>query len=403
MRVLDDDAKLLRLQRKLTIGIMSMVMLFGLWQLGVYFADLLRILGISFLLSYLFIGGVDFLQRYIKNRAVCVALVYSVVLAAAIITAIFVIPAMVYQVASLISSTVNELPEILKRIEQGLMPIQERFNQRHMDIKVVDVLTNFVAQAPKPDPGAIVGRLSDMAMSTMTWSVYSVSISVVSFYFLLDGHRMTRSAIKLFPHSLQDSLEELVIDIDRNLQSFFRGQVVLGILFGLFMLGIYVALGVQYSLLLSGFLAICEILPVIGPPIGFAPAVVAVAIHGSSLPGAIPVQILILCLIFAVLQQVKDSVVGPKYIGNVIGLHPVLIFVAIMVGGRLDGMLGIILAIPAACVINVLVSHVPRFARQASEHPEVTDTPDALPALEAGSHEETSAEAVILAAETQKH
>jgi len=367
MRSLDDTEQLLKVQRRLTIMLLSVALLFVIWQVSGYFADLLRILGISFVLAYLYIGAVDFLQKYITNRAICVALVYTTVLAATIISAVFVIPAMVYQVTSLISTTVSEIPTMLKTLEQAMTPLQERFNQIHMDVKVIDVVTNFVAQAPKPDPGALVSRVSEMAMSTMTWSVYSVSISVVSFYLLLDGHRMNRSVISLFPRSYELALQDLVRDIDRSLQSFFKGQVVLGLLFGVVMLAVYVVLGVQYALLLSVFLALCEILPVIGPPIGFAPALVAVAVHGSVLPGERVLQMLILTAIFMILQQVKDSVVGPRYIGNVIGLHPILIFIAIMIGGRIDGMLGIILSIPAACAINVLVSHLPKLLTMGGE------------------------------------
>jgi predicted PurR-regulated permease PerM len=359
MRTIDDADKLLLIQRRLTVALLGVGLLYILFQVSNYFGDLLRILGISFLLSYLFIGAVDFLQKYIRNRALCVGLVYIVVLSATIITAVFLIPAMVYQVASLVSTTVNEIPSWLKNLETSLAPIQERFNQIHMDIKVFDLITNFIAQAPKPDPAAIVARVTDMAMSTMTWSMYSVSISVVSFYFLLDGHRMNTTFIAFFPETMRPAMRSLITAIDTSLQSFFKGQVVLGVLFGVVMLAVYWALGVQYSLLLSAFLAICEILPVIGPPIGFAPAVVAVAIHGTVLPGARIVHILVLTGIFMILQQVKDSVVGPRYIGNVIGLHPVAIFMAIMIGARIDGMLGIILSIPAACVVNVLISHMP--------------------------------------------
>jgi predicted PurR-regulated permease PerM len=66
-------------------------------------------------------------------------------------------------------------------------------------------------------------------------------------------------------------------------------------------------------------------------------------------------------------QWLKDNIVAPRYMGNVIGLHPVMIFITIMIGARIDGVSGIVCALPAACVINVLLSHmVPRFA---AEHP----------------------------------
>jgi predicted PurR-regulated permease PerM len=150
------------------------------------------------------------------------------------------------------------------------------------------------------------------------------------------------------------------------LQAFFSGQLVLGLVFGFVMLIVYMVLNVQYALLLSIFLAFCEILPVVGPPIGFAPAIIAVAVHGTILPGNAFAQILMLTLIFTVLQQVKDNVIAPRYMGNVIGLHPVLIFIAIMIGARLDGLFGIVIALPAASVINVLATHLSREGEQTA-------------------------------------
>lgn len=379
MRTIDDADKLLLIQRRLSVTLLGVALLFVIFQVSNYFGDLLRILGISILFSYLFIGAVDFLQKYIRNRALCVALVYLAALGATIITALFVIPAMVYQVSGLVSTTVNEIPSWLKNLETSLLPIQERFNRSHMDIKVFDLVTQFIKQAPIPDPTAIVQRVTDMAMSTMTWSMYAISISVVSFYFLLDGHRMNRTFIAFFPETMQPAMESLMSQIDTSLQAFFKGQVVLGVLFGIVMACVYASMGVQYWLLLSAFLAICEILPVIGPPIGFAPAVVAVAIHGTVLPGARIVHILVLTAIFLILQQVKDSVIGPKYIGNVIGLHPVAIFMAIMIGARIDGMLGIILAIPAACVVNVLIAHIPTLLSHNGTYKAKDDGGDSVP------------------------
>jgi predicted PurR-regulated permease PerM len=69
-------------------------------------------------------------------------------------------------------------------------------------------------------------------------------------------------------------------------------------------------------------------------------------------------QIALLFVVFNAFQWVKDNTIAPRYIGNVIGLHPVMIFIAIMIGARLDGIVGIIFALPVACVINVVVAHL---------------------------------------------
>jgi predicted PurR-regulated permease PerM len=78
---------------------------------------------------------------------------------------------------------------------------------------------------------------------------------------------------------------------------------------------------------------------------------------------------LIIVLIFNIGQWIKDNMVAPRYIGNAVGLHPVIIFVSIMIGARLDGMLGIIFAIPAASVVNVVYQHLwaSKSSRQLAE------------------------------------
>ena len=86
--------------------------------------------------------------------------------------------------------------------------------------------------------GVDVSRVTDAAMSTMTWLVYGLSTVVVSFYFLLDGRNMKERVIHIFPKRYYLMLTVLTTDIDLSLQMFFRGQIVLGLLFGLFMIAV---------------------------------------------------------------------------------------------------------------------------------------------------------------------
>jgi predicted PurR-regulated permease PerM len=142
--------------------------------------------------------------------------------------------------------------------------------------------------------------------------------------------------------------------------------------FGGFMVPVFSIMGVHYALLLGVVLGVLEIIPVIGSTIGLIPAIVAVAIDGmDNLPFNRFSQIVILFLVFQGLQWLKDNIVAPRYMGNVIGLHPIMIFLAIMLGARVDGMLGIIFAIPVACVVNVLATQLHNEqARDAGMQPE---------------------------------
>lgn len=352
-------ARLTLIQRQLTIAALLCVSAFLCCQVASYFADILRILGISILLSYLFINVVDWLEKYVHSRAGAIFIVYFGLGVTAIVTAVLVLPAMVYQVAQLGESVFQQIPQIVDKLVAALHPLEEKLHAAKIEVKAMDILSTFAANLPKPDSTQILARIQDMAFSTMTIFMYSLSVLVVSFYFLLDGHRIRDSIIRLFPKNAQARCQVMAGQMDSSLQAFFRGQIVLGLLFGGIMIFVYLALGMHYALILGVFLAVWEIVPVIGPPIGFIPAVIVVAIDGMD---TIPLnrfgQILVLFAVFNGLQWLKDNLVAPRYIGNVIGLHPVMVFIAIMIGARLDGMLGIIFALPVACVVNVLFNNL---------------------------------------------
>lgn len=353
-------------QRQLILLVLSLVALVLLIQVGFYFADIIRILAFSILFSYLFINVVDYLEKVFHNRAAAIMVVYLILAVAILVGMVLVFPAVVYQISQLLNAAFNQLPQIIQSIVAALEPLEHRLHAASIQVSSMDILTNLAQNIPKPDPTQIIGRMTDVAMSTMTWLFYGLSIVVMSFYFLLDGYRIKESIIRAFPNRHYVSLTLLATDADLSLQAFFRGQIVLGLLFGAFMFCVYAALGIQYALLLGVILGVWEIVPVIGPTIGFIPTIISVALDGM---GLVPMnrwgQVLLVVVIFNVFQWLKDNFVAPRYIGNVIGLHPVMIFIAIMIGARLDGMAGVICSLPVACVINVLINHVVLRARAA--------------------------------------
>jgi predicted PurR-regulated permease PerM len=382
-----DPDRLLLLQRQLTVLVLSLLAIFLCFQVGSYFSDIFRILGYSILLFYIFINSVDWLEKKLRNRAMAILIVYIGLLAITIFGVIVVVPALLYQITQLVSSTFNQIPELIQQFIKMLTPLEATLHAASIRVKSVDILTNIATNMPKPDAGIIVGRVTDVAMSTATWFAYGLSTVVVSFYFLLDGRNMKERVIALFPKKYYLMLTVMTTDIDLSLQMFFRGQIVLGLLFGLFMIAVFLAMGVHYALLLGGFLGVCEIIPVIGPAIGFIPIILTVAFDGlDNVTLNRFAQVIVIFLVLNLVQWLKDNIIAPRYIGNVIGLHPVMIFIAIMIGARLDGLSGIICSLPVACVINVLISHLSsRFGPSLSpleefEHSQQTDTSEVGPA-----------------------
>lgn len=353
--------KLIIVQRQLTILVLSLIVLVLAFQICAFFADILRIVGISILFSYLLINLVDWLSKFVRVRAAAVLMVYTLVTVVLIVGVLVLIPAVMSQVSQLISTSYDQLPQLVESLTKAMLPIEKRLHAAQIELKAIDILNGLVADIPKIEAGTLFNRVSDVAFSTVGIVLYGLSIFVISFYFLLDGYRLQHSLIRLFARRHEAWLENLALEIDKSLQSFFRGQIVLGLGFGAFMILVFAFFGVRYALLLGLFLGIWEIIPVIGPPIGFIPALISVAVHGmeNHLHDVNRLtQLLIIFAVFQGFQWLKDNVVAPRYIGNVIGLHPVTIFIAIMIGARMDGILGIIFALPAACAINVMINHL---------------------------------------------
>lgn len=208
------------LQRQLVVLVLTLVAVALLFQLGFYFADILRILAFSILFSYLFINVVDWLEQFLHNRAAAILVVYLVVAIAMIIGLVLVVPAVVYQISQLINTTFNQFPQIIQSIVTALRPLENRLHAASIQVSAIDILTNFAANLPKPDPAALIARMTDVAMSTMTWLFYFLSIVVTAFYFLLDGHKIKESVIRTFPSRYYIHLSLLATDIDLTVQAF---------------------------------------------------------------------------------------------------------------------------------------------------------------------------------------
>ncbi len=365
----DESQRLAIIQRRMVVIALGLLIAFLAVQVAGMFSDVLRILSIAIFVCYMVVGLVDWLEVYIKSRFVAVLSVYIIGSVVTVVGAVIVIPLLVYQISQLVQSTFDQIPTFIEWLTQLLTPLEKKLSAAHIYMKPRELLLNMAAAAPKPDAGLLMAHLSTVATSTVTWLFYGLSILILAFYFLLDGSRMSKDIVGVFPDSLKGRMNAFVSETDRSLHSFFKGQIVLGLLFGAFMVAVYSVLGVPYALALGIILGVWEVVPVIGPTVGIIPTIIAVLVQGMDhVPANRFVQVLIVLAVFSIFQWLKDNIVAPRYIGNVIGLHPVVIFIAIMVGARVDGMLGIIVALPVACIINVFFKHI-RSAEQEDTIP----------------------------------
>ncbi|MCL4367406.1 AI-2E family transporter [Patescibacteria group bacterium] len=177
-----------------------------------------------------------------------------------------------------------------------------------------------------------------------------VSVVVMTFYLLLDREKIEGKTIGLFTGN-QEKVQRLIRKIEYKLGAWLRGQLILSALIGILSYTGLRILGIENALplaILAGFL---EVVPVIGPIISAIPAIL-LALTISPFTAAL------VALLYLAIQQLEGHIVVPQVMKRAVGLNPLLVILAISVGGRLLGIAGALLAVPIAVVIQVIIEEV---------------------------------------------
>ncbi len=209
------------------------------------------------------------------------------------------------------------------------------------------------------DPTVIqqeVNNLSKNLFST-TKAIFENIISIVfllvlSFYLLLERENLEKRVANLFVGQ-EERIQKLLMEIESKLGAWLRGQLFLSLLIGVMVyLGLLI-LQIPYALPLAILAGFTEIIPVIGPIISAIPAILL----GLSIS---PVLALGVTAMYFVVQQLENNVIVPQVMKKAVGLNPLVVILAIAVGGRLLGIGGALLAVPIAVVLQVIFLNILR-------------------------------------------
>ena len=155
-------------------------------------------------------------------------------------------------------------------------------------------------------------------------------VPIITFYFMKDGSRMVRTFVGIFPAGYRDHLASLFLEIQHVLSRYIRGQILMSCIIAvLTFIGMWV-LGVPYPMVIALLAAITEWIPIVGPIVGAAPAILLGALIDLSLA-------LKVLIFYVVIQQIDSHLIMPQVMGAVIKLHPVVIVIALLIGGTLFG------------------------------------------------------------------
>ena len=239
-------------------------------------------------------------------------------------------------------------PELYGQLQAMIADLQHRYPW-------LPDLTGLIERLPE-EAGrltAYVGRATGVAFRVFGAVVSALSVLILSFYMLLEGPAIKAAFLRLFPRRNHRQLENVLAEIGRKFGGWLRGQLFLGLVVGLAAGLGTAALGLPYAFLLGLAAGVTELIPLVGPVLGAVPAVL-VALFGPAW------RLLAVIVLFVVIQQAENHFLVPRVTRQTVGLSPVLTLIAIMVGTKLMGVLGALLAVPVAAAIQVVVGELVR-------------------------------------------
>ncbi len=179
-----------------------------------------------------------------------------------------------------------------------------------------------------------------------------VVIPVLSVYLMLEAPDLIRAGLRVVPARAQPGTLAVLRDLDKVLGGFIRGQILVGAVIGGCITIALLILHVKYAVLIGVVAGIFDIIPYVGALVGFVPAV-TLAFFNDGWQHA-----LIVAAVFVGIFQAEGHFIAPKIVSDSVGLSPLMVIVAILVGGDLGGIGGMFLAVPIAAALRVILMHV---------------------------------------------
>ncbi len=203
-------------------------------------------------------------------------------------------------------------------------------------------------------------RAASQALSLVLSAVAVVTtvivIPILSIYLMIEAPDLMQGLLDVIPPAARPKTLAILRDLDRVLGGFIRGQVLVGAVIGSAIALMLLVMHVKYGLLIGLAAGILDIIPYVGAVVAFVPAT-AIAYFSDGWQHA-----LLVASLFVAIFWLEGHFVSPRIISGSVGLSPLVVIVAVLIGAELGGIFGMFLAMPIAGILRVLVVHAtPRY------------------------------------------
>ena len=283
--------------------------------------------------------AVNWLDRNNVPRPLAILLVYLGIAGSIFGIGLVVVPPLVDGVNDLS----NDLPGYLDDLREN-----ETFAEYDDKYDITEKLEEQADELPSK-LGDAAGTLRDVTVGVFSRFVQLFSILVITFFLLMDGHRILEFGYRQMSPIREARARSLARDISDAISGYVFGNFVISILAGLVTYVTLTLLDIPFALPLAMLFAFFDLIPLIGATLGGI--LVGIVVAFVSFPAGLLVWVGVLI----VYQQIENNLIQPYVYGRTVQLHPLVVIIAVLIGSSLLGILGALVAIPSAAAVESVV------------------------------------------------
>ena len=344
-----DRHRSLRLLVTLVVIALAYYLFTIIWSTLVLFGDIILLFLLSWIIAFILDPVSQLLQRYRIPRIAAVAIIYFALLIAVSGGIVLAIPAIESQIKTLAGQLTNavsasNLPELSNTLVQFL----RRFGlSQHAAQQAVDQASQQLPQRVQDLANNAVAVATGLVASLLTIIFDFSLVLIMSFYIMLDGNRLAESLVQRLPPRWIPDVRLFQRYVQDIFAGYFRAQLIVVAIYAALTWLILFILGAPDGILPAVVAGLLMLLPFVGPVLAIVPPALIIFLQGSDNP---LVKLLILALLLIIAQQIVLNLIAPRIFGRHMGVPPLVLFAALLLGTKQGGVWGAFFAGPIVAV-----------------------------------------------------
>ena len=302
------------------------------------------------ILVYLFKPFVDRLERRNVPRVAGGCLSYLVFGGVLVLFGVWAVPAISGQTADL----VDQFPALIDSTALAIVDVANQFNIPIEGVESVSASVQdwFADPANREVILEGLGQVGEIARGVLEVLVIVLLAPVLAFYIIVDAPNLKQSTERMIPEAQREEFHHVGRQVARAVSGFIRGQLVVALIVGVLSSATLYFLGLQFWLIVGLAAGLLNIVPFIGPWVGGILGVSTALIAGEA------TKALWVAVAFLIIQQIDNHIISPMVLRVAVRLGPATIILALLAGGSIGGLFGVLVAVPLTAVLKIIAGHL---------------------------------------------